>query len=444
MAQSARLPQVLAVVAVVAIVAVTELVVQPSTGTPEIRLEGTGHPSAYSEGTVRLPGFDPLYGYVYGSNCVPGFSGCYLGGSDYSQVPVLSNSPEQPFGIYYIDNASDLVEYQIPSGALRVVAHVTLLYQTYAYYGGMLANEFFLPYGLDEALFFGTLLPYSYEVSVETVNLTTGAVRLLTTSIPIADTNQQPILVSPDALLVVSSYAGGCVECSALVVGVDLATGREWLAGTLPFFEANNAYWVSQKRELINVEAHGATGDEVQQWNTSVNGEGNLSLSLAATTAVDDNVAVNWVDGVGYNATANELAYSAGGPTLAATYVLAYGADGLLSNATERRYVFEENGTTTGAQAFSGQQYVYTSDWVVGGFYNGSQYLFDPWDGSTAPTNEPFTDLVGFDVCDATCFLGTYAGSVDVLIDFHASVARNDPFWSVVVAIPANDAAAWP
>jgi hypothetical protein len=88
---------------------------------------------------------------------------------------------------------------------------------------------------------------------------------------------------------------------------------------------------------------------------------------------------------------------------------------------------------------FNGQQYVYTSDWVMGGFFDGRQYLFDPWTGAVRLTNEPFTDLPVVGVCDGGCFLGTYGPSPDHRIDFHASLLMNDPFWSVVLATAESE-----
>lgn len=391
----------------------------------------------YSEATVELSGFNPLYGYVYGNNCVPGPSGCFAGGTDYSQVPVLSSDATQPLGIYYVNNQSSFMEYSLPTQSLRSVAKVTLLYQTWATYGGMLANEFFLPYGYDEALFFGTTTSSAEYVSIETVNLTTGSVHLLNTSLLTAGYNQQPILIANDEVLVVSSSGSiTCSDCAATITGFDLDNDTSWAAGAAPFFEANNIYWLPQKHQLINVEAHGATGDRVEQWNESFNSKGEPVFSLATTITVDSSITVNGVTGIGYNASSDQIAYSAGGLGTTVTYVLSYDAEGLLTTANEIRYVSLLNGAPRTAQVFNGQQYVYTSNYVMGGFLNGTQYLFDPWNGSTVPTNEPFTNLTPV-VCDASCFLGTYAPSPSYLIDFHASLARNDPFWSVVFAYSA-------
>ena len=385
--------------------------------------------AVYNESGVLLPGFDPLYGYVYGNNCEPnpGF-GCGKGAGNYSQVPVLANSPEQPPGIYYVDNASELVAVPVGSGPVHVVAPVTLLHQNYSQYSGMIANEFFLPDGYDEALFYGTETGSS-NLTVESVNLSTGAVSLRPTGIGADAENQQVTAIGPDEVLVVSTRPG-CVAviCNATAVDVNLSSGAERLAARLPFFEANNLYWVPALRAVFNVAAHGSQADAVEQWDAATNG----TLTLVANISVDRAEAVDWADGIAFNGSA--IAYSAGNSGYSATYVLPL-VSGRITNAGEVRYVAVDRSATVGAQWINGQQYVYPGPWVMGGLWHGTQYLFDPWTGATIATNEPFTDLPTFDVCDASCFLGTTTGSVpSPVIDFHASVARNDPFWSVVVA----------
>jgi hypothetical protein len=387
-------------------------------------------PAPFSERPVALPGFDPLYGYVFGNNCIPSPHGCFSGGLNYSQIPVLSSGPGQPFGIYYVNNASDLVEYEIGPGLVRSVAPVTPLYQTWAGYGGMLANEFFLAYGSDEALFFGTLSPTDPWVSIETVNLTTGSVHSLTATgvLPTGPANQQPILIGNDLVAVVTTAGGTGADQPANITGFDLDNGTSWtMASDLPFFEANNIYWIPQTHELINVEAHGATGNRVEQWNESKNRYGEPVFSLATTVAIGSSNVVNFVNGIAYNSSSQRLAFTDGRDGDVLTCILNYTTAGLLTSNNETCYL------NSSERVLNGQQYVYTSDWVMAGLVNGTQYLFDPWNGSFVPTNEPFTNLTP-SVCDGSCFLGTYAAALSYVIDFHASLARNDPFWTVVLA----------
>ena len=411
-------------------IGLTLLLLSPYLVHPQFRPE-----VRYEEKTLRLPGFDPLTGYVYGNNVA---TGDYVDRSDFSQIPVLSSDSIDPLGVYYVNNASELVRVSM-NGTAEAVAPITLLYQDYAAYPGMLANEFWIEYAYDEALFFGTVSPAAPNVSVETVNLTTGAVLLLNTTVPITPDNQGALLIGNNLVLVVSTYQSvahlNCGDCRASLAGFNLANGTSWTAGPdLPFFEANNLYWLPQKHQIINVEAHGVSNDSVQQLNESANRYGEPVFTPATLVTVDSHIVVNWVNGLGYNASSDRIAFSDGGQGDSITYVLGYDAQGDLTTVNETRYVVSLNGVAVGPQLFNGQRYVYTSNYVMGGFFGGYQYLFDPWNGSTIATNVPFTLLPGFDVCDGSCFLGDYAPSSVLFIDFHASVALNEPLYRVVIA----------
>ncbi len=384
----------------------------------------------YTEQWVNLTGFDPLSPYVFGSNCVPTHGDCFGGGGNYSQVPVLSSDSGQPLGIYYVNNGSDLVEYDLANATYRTMAHVTLLYQTFGGYAGMTPNEFMVEYGTDEALFYGMLTPYTSSsyylgaLTFETVNLTTGAVRMMNSTLAtghVSATNQQAMLIGNDLVLLITEGTN-----SDPLEVFDLANNTSWSAGSLPFFEANNIYWLPQLHQLINVEADGDVYDRVQQLD-EVNGSGAVTFRSVSEFSVDSGFVVNWVDGLAYNSSAHQIAFSDGAQS-GRTYVLTYNSTNVLTPQGEVRY-------SGGVARLMGQRYVYTGEWVMGGFVNGIQYVFDPWTGQNATVSVPFTDLSSpMDVCDGSCFLGQYAPTLRYVIDFHSSVARNDPFWSVLVA----------
>lgn len=377
---------------------------------------------------IPLPGFDPLYHYSFGNNYVPSKDGPY----DYSQIPVLANSPEQPRGIYYVNNLSELTEYEIGSGAVRAIAHVTPLYQNWSSYAGMLPNDFTLPYGLDEALLFGTVRLGAPNVSIETVNLTTGSVILRNTTLAIDPHNQQVNLISNNIALVFSTLQPlhpRCIDCNATVTGFNLSNGTSWTAGTVPWFEANNVYWLPQRGQLINVEAYNSNGDRVEQLNETTNAFGEPQFAAAVAVSVDSNVYVEWVDGIAYNATTDQIAYTVGGYGITVTYVLDYGSLGLLQTVGEVRY-------TNPTDILEGQSYVYTSDYVTGGVNGATQYEFDPWNGSTKPMPATSFGMVP-SVCDGYCFLGSSSTNPGYRIDFQATVETNYPFWSVVLDTPS-------
>ncbi len=380
----------------------------------------------YQERTYDLPGFDPLTGY-------------FRTGTVSTQVPTLASSSGVPFGVYYVDNSSQFGYVAIPNGSFRSIAPVIPLYQRFGYgspLNGMLDNEFFL--AGDRALFFGTTSPAGADVTLELVNVTDGQVLLWNTSAAVDPTNQQPEYVGNNTVLVLSS------NCS--IEAFNLADHRSWLAGTLGFgfgpsatcFEANNAYWLPQREALINVEAHGDSGDLVEQLDALWDASGEIHFTSVATVAVDHGIVFNWVDGLAYNASIGAIAFSAGywAGSMAYSYVLPFGPNGDLSTQGERRTT-DYNGTAgPSGQLLEIQRYVSTSDYVLGQSYgptawtNGTQFLFDPWNGSVRRTNRSLDGTV----CGNSCFEGQYPASSSFYLDFSATLALNNPMYRVLYA----------
>jgi hypothetical protein len=379
----------------------------------------------FYEKTYSLPGFDPLTGYLNN-----------LGGQD-TQIPTLSSTQGQPAGIYYVDNSSDFDILYLSNATRHAIAHVVPLYQTYASYNEMLDNEFFVEYGYDQALFFGTTTSTGTTYSIELVNLTSGIVRIWNTSASVDGTNQQPDYVGNSTVIVMSS------NCS--ILAWNLAARTEWSAGTLggsfgsgaTCFEANNAYWFPQKEQLVNVEAHGDSGDHVEQLNGSLNGQGQLHFTSVATITVDSGVVFNWVNGLAYNASTDEIAFSSGYwvANTVYTYVVPYGPNGLITASGETRYSADNSGTPTG-RLLDIQRYVYTDDYMDGpargpsAWTNGTQLMFDPWNGSLIPANRSFEDAP----CGNNCFEGQYAPTPAYQIDYNATLQLNEPMYRVVYA----------
>lgn len=382
----------------------------------------------YDETIYPLPGFDPLLGY-------------FQQGTVDSQVPTLASGPGAPLGVYYVTNSSELVELSFANRTVRPIAAVEPLYQLFGYGGplsGMLDNEFFADPPYHHALFFGTTTPHGTTYAIELVNLTSGDVQLHSTGAPIDPTNQQPIYIGNDTVIVISS------NCS--ITAYDLATGSSWPAGDLggnfgspgACFEANNVYWIAPRQELINVEAAGSSGDLVEQLDATPMSTGQIRFNSVATFAVDSGVVFNWVDGIAYNASSGQVAFSAGywPASTVFTYVLRYDGSGALSAAGEIRYSADNGGRPTG-RLLEIQRYTTTSGYMLGAssgpatWTNGTQLLFDPWNGSVATTNRSFNA----GLCGNSCFEGQDPADPNYLIDFSATLLRGDPMYAVVYAV---------
>lgn len=375
---------------------------------------GVGVPEAlaiygYSEKLYHLPGYDPMSHFLKNMN---GFD---------RQLPTLASSPSQPAGIYYVDNSSNLDVLYLNNSTVRTIAHIVPLYQLYGY-NEMLDNEFFLEYNYDEALFFGTTAANGETYSIEIVNLTTGSMLMWNTTFPVDRVNQEAIYVGNHTVIVLSS--------SDTIVGFNLASHETWSAGTTSYFEANNIYWIPQLNQLINVEAGGSRADQVDQLNASVDSLGHVKFSITANLTVDSDVRFDFVNGIGYNASLRQLAFSAGRfqNDSVYTYVLQYQPSYVLSKTLAARYSVLPLGTS---QLFSGQRYVYTSEYVLGGILGGIQYLFDPWSGATVATNRTFQEGVA---CSNACFEGEYAASQNYMLDYNASLTNESSFYNVVYA----------
>lgn len=389
-----------------------------ATATSAIRSYG------YLEHTYALPGFDPLTGYL--SN---------LGGAD-TQIPTLSSDTRQPAGIYYVDNSSRFDIVYLGNGTAHSIAHIVPLYQTYASYNEMLDNEFFVEFGYDQALFFGTSTSSGSSYSIELVNLTSALTRVWNTSAAVDGTNQQPDYVGNNTVVVMSS------NCS--ILAWNLASHQEWSAGTLgasfgggsTCFEANNVYWFPQKQQIINVEAHGDSGDHVEQLNASFDAQGRIHFTSVATISVDSGVVYNWVNGIAFNSSVDEIAFSAGYwvANTVYTYVVPY-ANGRITATGEVRYSADDSGTPTG-ELLAIQRYVYVDDYMLGQhqgpgtWTNGTQFLFDPWNGSLERANRS----IDYAPCGNECFEGQYAPSPAFQLDYNATLRLNSPMWRVVYA----------
>ena len=382
----------------------------------------------YFEFTFHLSGFNSLSGYL--SN---------LNGRD-AQIPTLTSDAGQPGGIFYVGNATGgcpsptlpFDELAFPYGIVRQVACIVPLY-SYGY-AGMFDNEFYIEYGYDEALFFGAISSKATTYSIEIVNLTTGSFLMWNTTGRVSTVNQQADYIGSSTVIVFSNndsaWAWNLRNHSAWLASNHLG-GSGWSAPV----EANNIYWLPQRKQFINVQAHGDKEDQVVQLNATFPG-GDIDLVESSIITVDSGIRFNFVNGLGYNRSwggYGALSFEAGdyAAHTVDTYVVPYDADGLITSAGETKYAeFNSSGQANG-DTILGQRYVYTSDYVPGSYFQGTQYLFDPWTGATEFTNHPFASAP----CPNGCFEGSYAPSPEYLLDYNATLGLNSPaMYDVVYA----------
>ncbi|MGB7124861.1 MAG: fibronectin type III domain-containing protein [Thermoplasmata archaeon] len=363
---------------------------------------------SYTNTTYVLPDFNPVSAYVY----------------DHSgtQVPVLSYTSD---GTYYINGSDDLVYYSFPNRTVTLISPWEMLYDKIGYLGE-LNNYLYLT--LDGA--------YAYEVGCTTagcgltshdplveyaVNVTTGRSFTWDTGIWAANTstNANANMVGRngnDSLMTLVTSNGALWLHNPW-------NNTTWRAGTLPYFEANNLYWVPFLNSYINIQADGATTDEIEQVELEGFGSG-TSFRPVFGPAVNGpgGVTSNGVNGLVFNLTLNEMAYDYGASAgnVQTVYVL---SNGVLSHMVS--YSFERGAPYGAVVSDDHRLSVTTGAPVVNGFYDPDFYnqswVSNPFSQQYYDTNveegypnpsEPreFDSVAGFDGEAAHEFLNASSG----------------------------------
>ena len=394
----------------------------------------------YTMVSYTLTGYNPLSAYVSYTHTP-------------TQLPVLSNSPSQPTGVYYVGNASAACSggtlpfyiFYLNNKTVHNIACIVPLYGEPAY-KGIIESMFFVEYGYDEATFFGTTTNGSSAYSIELVDLGTGALHMWNTTTSTAIANQEPIYVGNGTVIVLSN--------NGTAYAWDLWTHTEWLAssnvggsGWSAKIEANNVYWIPEWSQLINVEAHGDTADQIIQLNGSWSGHQFL-FAQVATTTYDHGYSTNGANGISVNLTTHQIAFSvAAGGTSFRTYVMNE-VNGLLTNSGEIFYGNNQSGFGQYTWLLE-QQYAYTSGFVqCFNPYGSIDTVCNPFSRVAMSTNVAVNRTAnGYNACGDQCFQGTYAGSPDWLIPygttaylFHESNTQqyNTPYYQIVYASASN------
>ncbi len=442
----------------------------------------------YYEHAYTLPNYAPLEDFVC-NGPIP-LNPPYNCNTWNQQEPTLTSTGGTTFGVYYVQNSTpikfepwgEFVEYYPENNTVRDIANVTLLSQQSGfYYPGEIDNEFALPYGANEALFFGDSpnnTPYgAVYYSIELVNLTTGQVLIWNTT-----GGPNGLLTLGNDAEISAYYIGNntvIVSIGGYLEGYDVATDQEWAAGTTEFngytncmgigtndlnqsfFEANNMYWVPQLNSFINIEAAHARANCVQQL-VEYHYPPNDSPYFATVNVINDTTGtgaasgiVNFVNGIAYNPDPNEIAFSTGCD--AAQYCNLYGdianvylythvisiVGGVISLTNIKDYtVCWGTGsmgsgcytTTGGHMDMSGN--VYTGNYFEGSpltAYSAFTTLYDPWNNTTIETNRSLTYYQ--DPADmGQDFEGQYPLSPAYMIDASATSALSaDRYYSVVI-----------
>ncbi len=245
----------------------------------------------YGNATIFLPGYANLTRYYTSENLNV-------------QVPILSWTAD---GAFYVNTALELVFYDFASGAVRPIAPWLPLYENVMNYAGVENTE----WATTDGAFiyeFGclSLCVNVSRITFYGVNVTTGAAYEWNYTGIVDDStrlNAEVTVVgkdgaSTDAVLILSN---------GVMVDWNLANGTQWILGILPFFEANNIYWVSFLNAWFDVAADNSTRDEIEEIGFT-----GSSITIEAAGYWGANVGSNFVGGMDYNLTDHRLYFTAG------------------------------------------------------------------------------------------------------------------------------------
>ena len=212
----------------------------------------------YGNSTLVLPDWNRLAPYLHKGNTMD------------SQQPMLSWSQD---GAFYVNATDQLVFYSFPNRTVTDIAPWVPLYENVMNYAGWENEEFLTPdgswvYGL------GCLASCtsSTHVTLYAVNVSTGRTFEYnwTTVDGNLTTNAQVNLVGTEGNLSTAVL----IDDKGHLWLYSLWNGTEWRGPALPYFEANNIYWIPYLSSYVNVEAEGTTTDGIDQWALRGPGDG--------------------------------------------------------------------------------------------------------------------------------------------------------------------------
>ncbi|MCI4368196.1 MAG: fibronectin type III domain-containing protein [Thermoplasmata archaeon] len=333
----------------------------------------------YGNATYLLPAWSNLTGYVD----QPGAT----------QNPVTSWTQD---GAFYVNATDTLVFYSFANRSVQAIARWVPLYTNVMAYAGV-ENEEFATQDGSYVYGFGCLSAClsSSPVTFEAVNVSTGARSLFNfTGFKVGNTtaNFQANLVGyhgNDSIAVAAQSNGQLWEYS-------LWNHTEWAGARLPFFEANNLYWVPFLNGWINIQAEGSSADGLQEWQITPGGSFVRTFNGIYANAFRSDA----VDGWAYNVSSHRFMFTSASHslTLTDTYSVDPGNGTLLSLVHQAKFnnpSFPNStvGPTVTSDQFRGQ--IITSGPVFttaysSGFYNDS-FLDSPTTGLFYDTNQsPF------------------------------------------------------
>ena len=248
----------------------------------------------YGNATFVLPGWNRLAAYLNRGNVMDG------------QQPILSWTQD---GAFYVNSTDQLVFYSFPNGTVTEIAPWVALYENVMDYAGWENEEFITP---DGSWVYGlgclTSCTPTTHVTLYAVNVTTGkTVEHNWTTVEHAfEDNAQVNLVGERGNLSTAVL----IDQHGNTSFYNLWNRTQWSGPTLPFFEANNIYWIPYLSSYVDVQAHGSPSDGIVQWELVGPGDGTGFASVFSST-YGSGFLTNAVTGPVFNVSSRALVFDA-------------------------------------------------------------------------------------------------------------------------------------
>ena len=308
--------------------------------TPALRTSGVGTPASTANGTVYygnativLPDWNSLANYAWSCNYneTGGTSTCFTAGAltlGYAgcQVPLVSWTAD---GAFYVNASFELVFYSFVHRSVTPIAPWLPLYDNVMWYAGVTNTEYITTDG-SYVYEFGALTPNGSRgsgapVTTYAVNVTTGrtfehnwtSVRTsevapeyssyINSQVNMGGTNGNDSIVT-----LTVGWSGGYVpRANGTILAYDLWTGAEWKVADLPYFEANNLYWVPEFDSFLDVAADDLTNDSVVQVLLTGPSDHPVSTVEPPARYTSPSYGIGAVGGLWINVTARQVAFTA-------------------------------------------------------------------------------------------------------------------------------------
>jgi hypothetical protein len=307
----------------------------------------SGFGANYNYSLVSLPNFNPLSSYLHNYR---------------TQYPTYDFAGSCAGGIIYIDNTSRVDCYNPFGGTERSIsAPLTLLYQQTPGLSAQIDNELQLDTSSGVGLLYGNLTTSPGDVTVETVDLTNGSIRMATTPVVMGNTLQADYVGG--GIVVVFNGTGSGGSPTYLV---NMYNGTSWPSGVSIGFAPNNVYWVSQLGAFVDVQ-----GLHLSEWKFK-----GVSIVKAGDAWFNDSYisSVSAVDGVAYSTSNGKVALQLS-TNLGNEEVVANTASGTMTQSGSYSYFT--------SLSYSIQRYSYSSTYQWATTPLVATELVDPFNNAT-------------------------------------------------------------